>query len=68
MTIIDVYNLQKEKVSQLELKEAVFNVPIKKHLLHQVVVSQLLNRRSGSASTIRILLGTRQYSRAQGVL
>lgn len=51
MTIIDVYNLQKEKVSQLELKEAIFNVPIKKHLLHQVVVSQLLNRRSGSAST-----------------
>ncbi len=51
MTIIDVYNLQKEKISQLELKEAVFNVPIKKHLLHQVVVSQLLNRRSGSAST-----------------
>ena len=50
MTIIDVYNLQKEKVSQLELKEAIFNVPIKKHLLHQVVVSQLLNRRSGSAS------------------
>ena len=51
MTIIDVYNLQKEKVSQLELKEAIFNVPIKKHILHQVVVSQLLNRRSGSAST-----------------
>jgi large subunit ribosomal protein L4 len=51
MTIIDVYNLQKEKVSQLELKEAIFNVPIKKYLLHQVVVSQLLNRRSGSAST-----------------
>ena len=51
MTIIDGYNLQKEKISQLELKEAVFNVPIKKHLLHQVVVSQLLNRRSGSAST-----------------
>jgi len=51
MTIIDVYNLQKEKVSQLELKGAIFNVPIKKHLLHQVVVSQLLNRRSGSAST-----------------
>ena len=50
MTIIDVYNLQKDKVSQLELKEAIFNVPIKKHLLHQVVVSQLLNRRSGSAS------------------
>jgi len=51
MTIIDVYNLQKEKVSELELKEAIFNVPIKKYLLHQVVVSQLLNRRSGSAST-----------------
>ncbi|MGD2126574.1 MAG: 50S ribosomal protein L4 [Desulfobacteraceae bacterium] len=51
MAIVDVYNLQKEKISQVELKEAVFHMPIKKHVLHQVVVSQLLNRRAGSAST-----------------
>ena len=51
MTIIDVHNLQGEKTSEIELNEAIFNVLIKKHLLHQVVVSQLLKRRSGSAST-----------------
>ncbi|MBW1766124.1 MAG: 50S ribosomal protein L4 [Deltaproteobacteria bacterium] len=51
MTIIDIYNLQREKTSQLELKEEVFNVLIKKHILHQVVVGQLLNKKSGSAST-----------------
>jgi len=50
MAIIDIYNLQKEKMSQMELKEDIFHVPVKKHILHQVVVSQLLNRRSGSAS------------------
>jgi len=50
MAVIDIYNLQKKKMSQMELKEDIFHVPVKKHILHQVVVSQLLNRRSGSAS------------------
>lgn len=51
MTVLDVYNLQKEKVSEVELKENVFSVPIKKHVLHQVVVAQLAGRRSGTAAT-----------------
>ena len=51
MAIIDVYNLQREKNSQMELNEDIFDVPVKQHVLHQVVVSQLLNKRSGSAST-----------------
>ncbi len=51
MAVIDVYNLQGKKTTQIELNEDVFNTPIKTHVLHQVVVSQLLNRRSGSAST-----------------
>jgi large subunit ribosomal protein L4 len=51
MTVIDVYNLQREKISQAELNEKVFQVPVKKHVLHQVVVSQLANRRAGTAST-----------------
>jgi len=50
MTVLDVYNLQKEKVSEVELKENVFSVPIKKHVLHQVVVAQLAGRRSGTAA------------------
>lgn len=51
MAIVDVYNLEGEKTSQAELNEKIFHSPIKKHVLHEVVVSQLLNRRSGSAST-----------------
>jgi large subunit ribosomal protein L4 len=51
MAVIDVYNLQKEKTAQIELRDDIFLVPVKKHILHQVVVSQLLRRRSGTAST-----------------
>jgi large subunit ribosomal protein L4 len=51
MAVIDVYNLQREKISQAELSEKVFQVPVKRHVLHQVVVNQLANRRSGTAST-----------------
>src|SRR4030043_904808 len=51
MTMIDVYNLQAEKISRMELNDDIFGVPVRKDILHQVVVSQLNNRRSGSAST-----------------
>ena len=51
MTVVDVYNLQKEKITEMELKDDIFSVPIKKHVLHQVVVSQNANRRSGTAAT-----------------
>ncbi|MBN1226699.1 MAG: 50S ribosomal protein L4 [Deltaproteobacteria bacterium] len=51
MTVIDIYNLQAEKTSQMEVNESVFAVPIREHILHQVVVSQLNKKRSGSAST-----------------
>ncbi len=50
MTMVDVYNLQKEKVSEFELKENVFGVPIKTHVLHQLVVSQTAGHRSGTAA------------------
>lgn len=51
MAVVDVFNLHGEKTSQVELNDEVFNTPVKVHVLHQVVVSQLLSRRSGSAST-----------------
>jgi len=51
MALVDVYNLKKEKISEVELKDEVFGVPIKKHVLHQVVIGQMSNRRSGTAST-----------------
>jgi large subunit ribosomal protein L4 len=51
MAVVDVYNFQGKKTSQMELNEDVFNTPIKSHVIHQVMVSQRLKRRSGSAST-----------------
>lgn len=51
MPVIDVYNLKKEKVGQAELPEEIFNVPLRPHLVHEVVVAQLASRRAGSAST-----------------
>ena len=50
MTVIDVYNLEKEKISEVELQDDIFGVPIKNYILHQVVVSQLSSRRSGTAA------------------
>ena len=51
MAVINVYNLEKERISQVDLNERVFQVPVRKDLLHQVVVSQLANRRAGTSST-----------------
>jgi large subunit ribosomal protein L4 len=51
MAVVDIYNIENKKVSQMELREDIFHVPVKGHVLHQVVVAQLSNRRSGSAST-----------------
>jgi len=50
MSIIDVYNINGEKVSQLELADSIFNVPVKPSVLHEVVIMQLASRRAGSAS------------------
>ncbi|MBW2000143.1 MAG: 50S ribosomal protein L4 [Deltaproteobacteria bacterium] len=50
MVTIDVYNTKKEKVSAIDLSDDVFDVPIKEHVLHEVIRSQLLERRAGTAS------------------
>jgi large subunit ribosomal protein L4 len=51
MPTVDIYNIQKEKVGELDLKEEIFGVTVKGHLLHEVVTWQRACRRSGSAST-----------------
>ena len=51
MGMVDVYNIKGEKVSETDLSPDIFEVPVKNHILHQVVVMQLANRRSGTAST-----------------
>lgn len=50
MANVDVYNLQKEKVAETEVADAVFNAEIKEHLVRDVVVWQLAKRRQGSAA------------------
>jgi len=49
--VIDLINIKREKVGELELKPDIFGVEVKKHLLHEAVVMQLANRRRGTAST-----------------
>ncbi len=51
MPTVDVYNLDSEVTGQLELSDAIFGVPVKSHVLHEVVVYQLAKRRSGTAKT-----------------
>ena len=48
MPKLDVFNLKREKVGELELADEVFAADVKEHLLHEVVVSQLASRRSGT--------------------
>lgn len=49
--MIDIYNLQAEKISQMEINEDLFEKLVRKDILHQVVLSQLASKRSGTAST-----------------
>jgi len=46
MDVIDVRNIEGKQVTQTDLPEAVFNVPVKSHVLHTVVTMQLANRRN----------------------
>jgi len=48
---LDVYDLGKSKVGNVDLDSSIFEAPVKEHLLHSVVNWQLAKRRSGSAST-----------------
>ena len=51
MPQIDVYDLEKKKTGQVQLKSEIFEHPVKDSLLHLVVTWQLASRRAGSAST-----------------
>jgi len=53
MAVVDVINIDGDVVSQAELNDAIFNVPVKKSVLHQVVTAQLNARRAGTASVKR---------------
>ncbi len=51
MTVLDVYNTNKEKVSQIEVDDSVFAAELKEHLFYDIIRAQLASRRSGTACT-----------------
>ena len=51
MPKVTVCNSKNEEVGEIELNDEIFDVPIKPHVLHEVVNMQLARRRAGTAST-----------------
>lgn len=51
MPVVDVFNLAGEKVREISLDESVFGCEVKPHLLHDVVLWQMANRRAATAKT-----------------
>lgn len=50
MAVLNVQNKKGETISEVEVPDDIYAVPVKPEVLHQVVTMQLANRRSGSAS------------------
>jgi large subunit ribosomal protein L4 len=50
MPKVDVYNLKRDKVGSLELRDDVFGVEVAEHLLHEVVTAQLASKRAGTSA------------------
>lgn len=51
MATLEVYNTQREKISQVEVDDAVFDAEVKEHLFCDVIRVQRAVKRKGSAST-----------------
>jgi large subunit ribosomal protein L4 len=51
MPTVDIYNIQKEKVGELNLADDIFGVEVRGDVLHEVVTWQRACRRSGCACT-----------------
>jgi large subunit ribosomal protein L4 len=51
MPTVDVYNIDRTVVGQLELSDSIFAVPVKPHVMHEVVLYQLAKRRAGTVQT-----------------
>jgi len=51
MITVDVFNIRREKVSQVELDDKVFDAEVKEHLFYDVIKMQLAKRRAGTAAT-----------------
>lgn len=50
MPVVDVVNMQNQKVGTCELSNEVFGVEVREHLFYEVVKAQLASRRQGTAA------------------
>ncbi len=50
MATIDIFDIEKNKVGNIDLDDNVFNVEVKKHLIHEAVKILLANRRAGTVA------------------
>ncbi|MCX5833611.1 MAG: 50S ribosomal protein L4 [Deltaproteobacteria bacterium] len=53
MPVLAVYDIEKNKVSEVELRKDIFGAEVKKDLIYEVVRRQLAGRRAGTHSTKR---------------
>lgn len=51
MPVLNVYDIEKTKIAEVELSDLVFGVEVNERVLHEVVKMQLACRRQGTAST-----------------
>ncbi len=50
MAVVNVLNTKKEAISEIDLDDGIFGVPVRADILHQVVRMQMAGWRSGTAS------------------
>ncbi len=50
MATIDIYDIEKNKVGEMDLNEEVFNVEVREHLIHEAVKVYLANKRAGTVA------------------
>jgi large subunit ribosomal protein L4 len=48
MATIDIFDIKKNKVGEMELDDTVFNAEVKEYLMHEALKIQLANRRAGT--------------------
>jgi len=50
MPTVDLFNLKRDKVGSLSLRDDVFGVEVAEHLMHEVVTAQLASKRAGTSA------------------
>lgn len=50
MATIDIYDIDTNKIGEMNLNDDVFNTDVKQHLIHEAVKVQLANRRAGTVA------------------